>query len=105
MESRKMVPMNLFAGHRWRRRHTEQTYGHGRGKQWAGQMEGAAWKHIHYVWKADSQWEFAVRLRELKLGLRDNLEQWDEVGDGREVQEGGTYVYTYGWFMLMYSRN
>ena len=30
MESRKMVLMNLFTGQQWRRRHREQTYGHGR---------------------------------------------------------------------------
>ena len=29
MESRKMVPMNLFAGQQWRNRHKKQTYGHG----------------------------------------------------------------------------
>ena len=29
MESRKMVPKNLFAGQQWRNRHREQTYGHG----------------------------------------------------------------------------
>ena len=28
MESRKMVPMKLFAGQQWRHRHREQTYGH-----------------------------------------------------------------------------
>ena len=28
-------------------------------------------------------------LRELKLVLCDNLEEWDGVGVGREVQEGG----------------
>ena len=31
-ESRKMEPMNLFAGQQWRRRHREQTYGH----RWVG---------------------------------------------------------------------
>jgi len=31
MESRKMVPMNLFAGQQWRNRHREQTYGQGAG--------------------------------------------------------------------------
>ena len=41
------------------------------------------------VYKTDSQWEFAVWLRELKQGLSINLEGWDEEGDGREVQEGG----------------
>ena len=41
------------------------------------------------VCKIDSQWEFAVCLRELKQGLCNNLEGWDGEGDGREVQEGG----------------
>ena len=36
--------------------------------------------------------------------LCDNLEGWDGVGGRKEVQEGGD-VYTYGLFMLMYSRN
>ena len=31
MESRKMVPKNLFAGQQWRNRHREQTNGHGEG--------------------------------------------------------------------------
>ena len=39
--------------------------------------------------KIDSQWEFAVWLRKLKQGLCINLEEWDRVGDGREVQKGG----------------
>ena len=33
--------------------------------------------------------EFSVCLRELKQGLRINLEGWDGEGDGREVPEGG----------------
>ena len=40
------------------------------------------------ICKIDSQWEFAVCLRELKQGLHINLEGWDGEGDGREVQEG-----------------
>ena len=48
------------------------------------------------ICKIDSQWEFAVCLRELKQGLYINLEGWDEEGDGREVQEGGDIrIYTY----------
>ena len=35
--------------------------------------------------------------------LCDNLEEWDGVEAGREVQEGN--MYTYGWLMLMYGRN
>ena len=41
------------------------------------------------ICKIDSQWEFAVWLRELKQGLCINLEGRDEEGDGREVQDGG----------------
>ena len=29
------------------------------------------------ICKIDSQWEFAVQLKELKLGLCNNLEGWD----------------------------
>ena len=41
------------------------------------------------ICKIDSQWEFAVWLRKLKQRLCINLEGWDGVGDGREVQKGG----------------
>ena len=41
------------------------------------------------ICKVDSQWEFAVWLRELKQGLCDNQQEWDGEGDGREMQEGG----------------
>ena len=44
-------------------------------------------------YKMDSQREFAVWLRKLKQGLCDNLEGWGGGEDGREVQEGGEYVY------------
>ena len=37
----------------------------------------------------DRQWECAVGLRELTLGLCDKLEGWHEVGCGREAPEGG----------------
>ena len=37
----------------------------------------------------DSQQEFAVWLRKLEQGLCINLEGWDGVGNGREVQTGG----------------
>ena len=46
--------------------------------------------NIHItICKIESQWEFAVWLRKLNLGLCDNLEGWDGVGSGREVEEGG----------------
>ena len=37
--------------------------------------------------------EFSVCLRELKQGLRINLEGWDGEGDGREVPKGGDILY------------
>ena len=42
--------------------------------------------------------------QELQLGLCDNLEGWEGVGGGREVQKGGD-ICTYGWLMLVYGRN
>ena len=45
------------------------------------------------ICKIDLQWEFAVLLRKLKHGLCINLEGWDGVGDGRDVQREGIYVY------------
>ena len=41
------------------------------------------------ICKIDSQWEFAVWLRELKQWLCNNLEGWDGEGDGKEIQGGG----------------
>ena len=38
------------------------------------------------ICKTDSQWEFAVWL---KQGLCNNLGEWDWEGDGRQVQEEG----------------
>ena len=39
------------------------------------------------ICKIDSQQKSAVWLRKLKQGLCINLEGWDGVGDGREVQK------------------
>ena len=41
------------------------------------------------ICKIDSRWKFALWLKELKLAFCDNLETWDGMGRGREVQEGG----------------
>ena len=48
------------------------------------------------ICKIDSQWEVSVWIRKLKQGLCINPEGWDGVGDGREVQKGREYMYTYG---------
>ena len=45
--------------------------------------------------KTDSQWEFAIWLRELKQGLCDNSEAWDGEGERRE----GTGVHL--WLILV----
>ena len=88
----KMFP---FVGQQWRRRH-KQTCGHG------GRRGHEEWREQHEnkdvtTCKVDSQWEFAIWLRELKLWPCDNLEGWEMGGRG--------HVCTYGWFMLMYGRN
>ena len=55
-----------------------------------GEMYGESNMEMYItICKINSQWEFAVWLRELKQGLCDNLKGWDGVGDGKEVQEGG----------------
>ena len=56
--------------------------------------------HLKYmstdICKLDSQWEFAVWLRELKPGLCDNLEGWDEVG-GRFKREDLWLIHVDVW--------
>ena len=62
----------------------------GKREEGDGEMCGGSNKETYItVCKIDSQWEFAVCLRELKQGLCNNLEGWDGEGDGREFQEGG----------------
>ena len=83
-----MELVNLFAGQQWRNRH-KQTYGHG-GWGGGGEIYGESNMETYITLrKIDSQWEFAVCLRELKQGLCINLEEWDGEEDGREFQEGG----------------
>ena len=41
------------------------------------------------ICKIDSQWKFAVGLRELKHRLCNKLGGWDGEGDGWEFQEEG----------------
>ena len=66
MESRKMAPKNIFAQQQWRKRHREQTYGHGeRGGE--GEMYGQSNTETYItICNIDSQREFAVWLRKLK---------------------------------------
>ena len=45
------------------------------------------------ICKIDSQWEFAVCLREFKQGLCINLEGWDGEGDGKGGSRGRGHVH------------
>ena len=46
MDSRKMVPKNLFAGQQWRNRHRKQTYGHREREERVRCTERVTWKLI-----------------------------------------------------------
>ena len=62
----------------------------GGGEEGEGEMYGESNMETYItICKIDSQWEFAVRLRDLKKGPYDNLEGWDRERDESEVQEGG----------------
>ena len=61
----------------------------GRGAERVRCMEKSNMEPYITICKVDSQWEFTVWLRKLKQGLCIKLDEWDVVGDGREVQKGG----------------
>ena len=60
------------------------------GEEGEGEMYGESNMETYIpICEIDNQWDFAVWLRELKLGLCNNLEEWDRKGGRREFQEGG----------------
>ena len=63
--------------------------GMGRGEERVRCIEKSNVETCITICKIDSQEEFAVWLRKLNQELCINLEGWDGVGDGREVQKGG----------------
>ena len=78
----------------------------GVGEEGEGGMYGESNMETYItICKIDSQWEFAVWLREFKLGLCNNLEGWDGEGEKEGSLRGRGHMYTYGWFMLMFGRN
>ena len=80
--------MNLSEEQQWRQR--TDVWTRLAGEEGEGGMYGEGNMETYItLCKIDYQWESAVWLRELKPGLYDNLEGWDGVGGGREVQEGG----------------
>ena len=56
MESRKMVPMSLFAGQHWRCSHREQTCRHSGEGQGGMNGEGSMETYIT-IWKTGRQWD------------------------------------------------
>ena len=59
-------------------------------------MERVTWKHNTTICKIDSQWKFAERLRELKLGLCHNVERWGNGGKWKGGSGGRGHMYIYG---------
>ena len=86
----------MFTGQQWRNRHRESTYGHGE-RRGEGEMYGKNNVETYItICKIDSQRKFSVCLRKLKQVFCINLERWGGEGDGKEIQKGGCYMYTYG---------
>ena len=56
---------------------------------------------VHGVAKCQTGLSSWTTTKESNPVLYDNLEGWDGVRSGGEIQEGGAY----GWFMLIYGRN
>ena len=54
-----------------------------------GEINGESSMEAYTVYRIDSKWKFAVGLRNLNLRLCNNLEEWERVGGGKEVQDGG----------------
>ena len=72
------------------------------GHDWCDLVAAAAVKHICYLCKTDSQWEFAVWSRELNLVLCDNLGGamgWEV--EGRFKRER---TYVYGWLIHVWQK-
>ena len=86
----------LYTGQQWRNRHRDQTYRHGdRGGE--GEMYGDSNMEIYItICKIDSQWEFALCLRELKQGLCINLDGYDWGGRWEGGSRGRGHMYTCG---------
>ena len=106
MESRRMGLMNLFPEQQWRHRHREQTYRQGLGRrgrgwdEWKSSMDAYTLTYVH-----SSQWQFAVWLRELKLGLCNNLEGENGQEVGGRFKREGISVRLWSWETLDWKKH
>ena len=67
------------------------------GEEGEGRMhEESIMETYDTICRIDTQWEFAVWLKELKAGLCNILKGWDGEGGSR----GKDHMYTYGRFMF-----
>ena len=86
MESRKMVLKNLFTGQQWRKRHREQTYGHGeRGGD--GERYGKSDMETYITIYKTAKGNLLYGSGNSNRGSV-SIQRGGE-GDGREVQKGG----------------
>ena len=60
MESRKIVPRNLYAGQQWKCRRGEETCGHSEGRRGWDELGEEHGNICITTCKIDSHWEFAV---------------------------------------------
>ena len=68
----------------------EQIYGQRQGvEEGEGEMIGEKSMEAYTLPYVKNQWEFALWLRELKLGLSNDAEGWARVGGGKDIQEEG----------------
>ena len=80
-----MVLKNLFVGQQMRKRHREQTYGHGeRGRC----RERVTWKLTSPHVKREPT-GICCEAQETQTGALDQLRGMGWEGDGREAQKGG----------------
>ena len=91
-----MILKNLFIGQKWRNRHREQTYGHGK-RGGEGEMYGKSNMETYItICKTDSQREFAVWLRNRGSVLTT-------LGGGMGREMGGRFkraeIYVYLWLI------
>ena len=92
MESRKMVPINLFAGSNGETDIENRFMNSGRGEERVGCIESHMETYIT-ICKIDSQQEFAIWFRELKYWLCINREGCDGKGERRKG------IYAYLWLI------